>query len=390
MKLVKFNAPPFANATLPRYNLRLTPGRVARGFNNSTVAPVRAPVRTRTSGKRSQSRTETRTVTKRRRRECAEALHGMIKRFFYRVGSRKVPRNISRGVWTVSQQYNVPLNLTFSAGGLQGVWWAGAAGTLPQLTIDSASDTRSTLAKCLCSLNPNQGITGSNVYTNAAIPTDDRFYLDYMQFQLEFSNTTNVPAMLDLYLLKAKVNSSSDPVTEWTNLLGSTALGQSSSLQPVPAGTGASAGVPVINTVGQNPFQLQGFRKMFVKEHFKQFDMAPGSNAMVTYNIGVGRLIDKKYISELLTLNVARITRHIMCVLRGGLAIDKSQATHFPIIAPMQVAMVLNTKYYCHSAGVQRTRNNYVETPNFVTNSALVNTSIMDVVDIVINEAQAN
>jgi len=151
------------------------------------------------------------------------------------------------------------------------------------------------------SLNPYEysdpSRTGS--YFNVQVYDNDKYSIKGCKQVLSVLNLSTIAAKCKIYWLLHKHDSQYDPTEVWQQCLADTRYGQQSQTYAATAlDPTVTAGQPVYNNLGQDPFQCPAFRQMFKLLHREDFVLQPGETHEISGYIKMNRIIDKVRIKQ--------------------------------------------------------------------------------------------
>lgn len=317
-----------------------------------------------------------------------EPVHGEIKRQYTKlIVGHEASSRIKKGSWKIIQQYNVPLNVSLSTEGYQGVNWIQSIATTQQLiTNNAAADPRYQLTDCLFGANPYQKNTGGALYSSGVTPTDDRIVLNKIKYNLEFTNGTTGATEFDVYILLCKKNQNNGPADCWQQALNNKNLGKGVANQ----GPGAVVpGVATVGFLGERPETCQAFNKLWKVMDHKRYDLAPNATVVSQYIMHYKKQLDLQYVKQVSdsgNLYLANVSIAVLTIQRGQIVVDYGTggfpAVHTPAIAPTQIAMLSSVEYQCYVGSAQRIQTEYVEPPVFISGNTdnLKQVSVVDTI----------
>lgn len=239
-------------------------------------------------------------------------------------------------------------------------------------------------------LNPYQLPTGSTIVTSAVQP-NDAMYLDHMVGHIHFSSLSTVPIQADLFFLTPKFDMDDDPRTVWTNTLTANNMGQSLpsfralTTAAVPADSGAGR-----FNVGQSPFSLKEFNKVYRAIGYKKILLNPGDQNSIKVKVNWGTLIRKQVITQRNSQYLKGLTVIPMIIYRGGIVKITDGTTTDCTFGTGEVAMIFDWKYVFKNPPIDRFSINRVSYPivSGTTHSANTTTAtgeyMQNVVDAVV------
>lgn len=222
---------------------------------------------------------------------------------------------------------------------------------------NQVGDSFTKLGTDLYTLNPFTKPTGSAVIGNAQYD-NDAMYLDHIIGHFHFSNLQPVPAQMDLFFLTPNYDTDLDPRAAWDNLLNDQKMGQTVQTFRALATTAPPAdGAAASSMVGQSPFQIKEWKKLYHAIGYKKILLQPGDQQIVKYKINYGHIIRRALIKQRNTMYLKGLTVIPMIICRGAIVEIKDTATTAMTYAETNIGMVLNAKYVLRNPPIDRFSN---------------------------------
>lgn len=196
-------------------------------------------------------------------------------------------------------------------------------------------------------LDPSEKITGS-AYIPAGVILNKQYQINFNKINIEVSNS-GTGCILDIYLVKCKVNTIRAPSQAWDKGLINEASGLAASTIVAPAGVNATAvGYPSILDVGQKPTENKFFKKFYHVEAVKSMKLNAGSTEIVNFVINHKQRIKQDEIKQFFDEGdlFCKHTYSVLLVQRGIVGQDiTNPVAVVPTYMPTQLAVLVN----CHT-----------------------------------------
>lgn len=312
--------------------------------------------------------------------------HGYNKQtgILYRSKAVKNKPHPKKGVFRYQQTHS---GIVTGAAGLQAVNDICLIGTVNQsITSTGVGYNIGANQQSIMSLNPYDKISGSSLFTAGATVSDSRFMLNENDVSIEFTNTSNVTAICDLYIIKYKKNSANLPSNTWGQGYISDAITpQVLSVAPTPGLAVAGVlGYPSYGFVGTRPGQSPQFREFFKVIKDEHFELTPGSTFVSTTRYMQDIVQKQDELANMLGQSIyfkKGQTLGFMLVQRGQIVIDTT-LVHTPTYGSTTIAYIVTSKTVASCVADNAKRINVAENISAVpANTLFANQNFINVID---------
>lgn len=319
-----------------RNNTRLS-GRASKKTGNAS--------RGATAQHRSQSRVRTRTRTPASMANTVKSGIGYRKFTKSRVSRKsaiklKKRKGLGRFRYTEEQQGRMT-----SSTGQQGAQDILAYGTADQILSNSTTAGPAYGVSNLgyFSMNPNDYLTGSQLFTAGYKPANDRIFMNSLDYTMKLTNTENAACELTLYWCLAKKSGLQNfPCGGWDQALLTNGINQGVNVPAPAGGTAGVGGFPTRFQWGEKPFANKTMRENWKCLKKTVVPLASGSTETVVFNYNVDKLIKKDVIAAQGAAIQQNITVCCFYILSGQVVADKTGGgtNHRSTLAQCEVCWV--------------------------------------------------
>lgn len=364
----------------------------------STERITKLAMRAKRKYKKGGSRTRTSTATI--AEEATGNTHSALNTQTIKVGNWKRPKASTVGKWRYQQTYRY--NLTSQAG-LQNVTPIVCPLHYNKIFVNSGgaynyNQNYTALEVLNPYLTPTIGV-GPNNYGNVAVPQNDRFIINSVNLQCEFTNFSLVGCFLDIYVVCCKKPTVDDAVNMWSKGLVYQSLGLTQMQQPNAATSTsvagssfpAAAGYPTVNAVDTHPREVKLFGEFYKTHRVKRMMMTGGSTETLNIDIGINKVLKCEQYRELSSGGAGfldGVTWEVFVVQRGSLVEDQASGgtanpnPHLPTYGDTRVGLIVQEKYVmCGVMGNTTRLNTSYEYSNVPYGTSQGNEGILNVID---------
>lgn len=282
--------------------------------------------------------------------------------------------------------------ILFGLEGRQKVDWLMQFMNYDQIMGNTGGNLFDKLGTDLYTLNPYRLPTGSAVIGSGNYD-NDALYIDHIIGHFHFSNLTPIAAQLDLFFMTPKVDTDLDPRTAWSQLLVDNRMGQTASAYRT-ATTQAEAldGSALYNMVGQSPFQIKEFKKMYYSIGYKKIMLQPGEQNVVKFKINFGHIVRRAFVKERGSKFLRGLSVVPLLIQRGGIVEIMDTTTKGMTYAQTNIGVICNAKYVLKNPPIDRFsnfRSSYQVVANDAPGTAHANITTTDLKEFTVNAVDA-
>lgn len=265
-------------------------------------------------------------------------------------GSIVLKKNLvgkTKGNWKLEQ---IEQGYTFSQAGMQKATTILGVVNKNTLTTASPSFGFDTSIQKLGDLNPYRNTSGSGIF-GSGVPANDRFGLKTIDIEIEFCNGGNTAALVDIYYVMPKNNTSTIFEDMWNTACINESMGSALITRPAPgkttvAGPLSLGGRPDSLFPGQTPFTHKLMRDNWKVLKKVQMNLQVGVNQVIKQHVKYNKVIqpDSLLIADG-GVNIKGHTINVIVVQRGIVGWDKTETEKVCTYAHSEIGFVIKQTY---------------------------------------------